>query len=165
MGGYRYLRAVLSRAFRHASYVRVDHVMGLQRLYWIPEGFDASHGAYISYGQKSSTLSCRSKPTARAAVVVGEDLGTVPDGVRERMARDKMLRSWVFQFESSAQRPPAHTAAAMSWPRWRHPRPARFERIPLGHDIDESGEAGHLSRRGRGAREPSATTVCEQALF
>ena len=47
--GYDYFIGVLRRAFRHAASLRVDHIMGLQRLYWIPEGFDARHGAYVSY--------------------------------------------------------------------------------------------------------------------
>ena len=101
--GYHYFIGVLRRAFRHAAYLRVDHIMGLQRLYWIPEGFDARHGAYVSYRADELHAVVALEAHRAGAVVVGEDLGTVPDGVRARMAEDRMLRSWVLQFESTAR--------------------------------------------------------------
>ena len=91
------------------------------------------------------------------SVVVGEDLGTVPAGVRERMAEDHMLRSWVLQFESSAHDPlPTPPAAAMA--SWGTHDLARFEAYFWGIDIDENERAGHLSAaeaatQRRGARD------------
>ena len=114
--GYDYFIGVLRRAFRHADYLRVDHIMGLQRLYWIPEGFDARHGAYVSYRADELHAVVSLEAHRAGAVVVGEDLGTVPDGVRARMAADRMLRSWVLQFESTGRtrcRPPSGVLA--SW--------------------------------------------------
>ena len=115
--GYSYLIASLRRAFRHAAYLRIDHVMGLERLYWISEGFDAQHGAYVSY-RADEIHAVVSLEAARAGVVVvGEDLGTVSEGVRSRMAEDRMLRSWVLQFESTPEEPlpAAHARALASW--------------------------------------------------
>ena len=103
--GYRYFIEILRRAFRHASYLRVDHVMGLQRLYWIPEGFGARHGAYVSYRAEELHALVSLEAHRAGSVVVGEDLGTVPAGVRERMTEDHMLRSWVLQFESKVDDP------------------------------------------------------------
>ena len=66
--------------------------MGLQRLYMIPEGFDATDGAYVSYRADELHALVALEAHRAGTVVVGEDLGTVPEGVRQRMARDRMLR-------------------------------------------------------------------------
>ena len=141
--GYHYFIHVLRRAFRHAAYLRVDHIMGLQRLYWIPEGFDARHGAYVSYRADELHAVLSLEAYRAGAVVVGEDLGTVPDGLRNRMAEDRMLRSWVLQFESTAADPlPLSPAAALaSW--GTHDLP-RFASYFCGDDIAENEEAGQL---------------------
>jgi 4-alpha-glucanotransferase len=137
---------VLSRALRHADYLRIDHVMGLQRLYTIPEGFDAGHGAYVNYRADELHALVSLEAHRAGAVVVGEDLGTVPHEVRERMACDKMLRSWVFQFESSSETPlptpPRDAVASLG----THDLP-RFGAFLWGEDIDEKRAKGELSRR------------------
>jgi 4-alpha-glucanotransferase len=142
--GYDYFIAVLRRAFRHAAYLRVDHIMGLQRLYWIPEGFGATHGAYVSYRADELHAVVSLEAHRAGAVVVGEDLGTVPDGVRRRMAEDHMLRSWVLQFESTPADPLPDPPAGMlaSW--GTHDLP-RFAAFLWGDDIDEKEKSGQLS--------------------
>jgi 4-alpha-glucanotransferase len=129
---------------RHCAYLRIDHVMGLQRLYWIPRGFDAQHGAYVSY-RADELHAVVSLEAARAGVViVGEDLGTVPDSVRSRMAEDRMLRSWVMQFESSPARP-LPTPPALSVASWGTHDLPRFGSYFRGEDIDEKELNGQLS--------------------
>jgi 4-alpha-glucanotransferase len=142
--GYHYFIGVLRRAFRHADYLRVDHIMGLQRLYWIPEGFDARHGAYVSYRADELNAVVALEAHRAGAVVVGEDLGTVPDGVRARMAEDGMLRSWVLQFESTGvdALPPAPSGMLASW--GTHDLP-RFVSYLSGEDIDEQEREGNLA--------------------
>ena len=142
--GYHYFIGVLRRACRHAAYLRIDHIMGLQRLYWIPEGFDARHGAYVSYRADELHAVVALEAHRAGAVVVGEDLGTVPDGVRRRMADDRMLRSWVLQFESTVADPlpPAPTGVLASW--GTHDLP-RFLTYFAGADIDEREREGQLS--------------------
>jgi len=142
--GYHYFIGVLRRAVRHAAYLRVDHIMGLQRLYWIPEGFDARHGAYVSYRADELFAVVALEAHRAGAVVVGEDLGTVPDGVRRRMADDRMLRSFVLQFESTAANPlpPAPPDVLASW--GTHDLP-RFLTYFSGDDIDERERDGQLS--------------------
>jgi 4-alpha-glucanotransferase len=103
--GYRYFVACLRHSMRHAASVRLDHVMGLHRSYWIPEGLDARDGVYVRYcADELHAVVCIEAHLAQAAVI-GEDLGTVPGSVRRAMSRDGMLRSSVFEFESSAQNP------------------------------------------------------------
>ncbi len=135
--GYHYLRKILSRALHAASVLRVDHVMGLQRLYIMPEGADAQHGAYLSYPADEMRAIVALEAHRHGAVVVGEDLGTVPKGVREGMTRDRMLRSWVFEMESNLDdplpEPPCEALATLA----THDMP-RFSAFLWGHDIDDA---------------------------
>jgi len=91
-------------AFRHGVGLRIDHVMGLFRLFWIPEGMGPDQGVYVRYpyGELLDILALESH-RARA-FVVGEDLGTVEDVVREEMADRSILSYRLLWFE---QRPPA----------------------------------------------------------
>jgi len=103
--GYRYPIAVLRHALRHAALVRIDHVMGLHRLWWIPKGMAPTDGAYVSY-RSEELRAITVLEAARAGVaVVGEDLGTVAPAVRSAMRRDGMLRSHVHQFAATADHP------------------------------------------------------------
>lgn len=142
--GYSYVVAVLRRAMSHAAFLRVDHIMGLQRLYWIPEGFGAQHGAYVSYRADELHAVVSLEAFRARTVVVGEDLGTVPDGVRQRMAEDRMLRSWVLEFESTVTDPlpDPHAGMLASW--GTHDLP-RFAAYLWGDDIDEREANGQLS--------------------
>lgn len=100
---YASLRAALRHHFRHASLLRVDHVMGLHRLFWIPDGFTAADGVYVR-GHADEMWSILAIEASRArdgkgAAVVGEDLGTVPEEVRTEMKRRGALRLYVVPFE------------------------------------------------------------------
>jgi 4-alpha-glucanotransferase len=160
---YQYLRAVFARACRHASYVRIDHVMGLQRLYVIPDGNDAIDGAYVSYDADELHALISLEAYRAGASVVGEDLGTVPDGVRERMARDGMLRSWVFEFQSTLEDPlpdaPMDALASLA----THDT-SRFVAFLWGYDIDESEKLGQLTSGVADARR-AVRALYREALF
>ncbi len=161
--GYRFFVAALRRAFQHADCLRIDHVMGLQRMYMIPDGHAATEGAYVSYRAEELHALVALEASRAGAVVVGEDLGTVPKGVRERMARDRMLRTWVLQFESTpAQplpRPAANTLASIG----THDLP-RFGAFLWGEDIDERERAG-ASSPADAAAERAARTRWRLQLF
>lgn len=102
---YRHFIDVLRVALAHVSVLRVDHVMGLHRLWWIPEGFDAAHGAYVSYRAEELRALVALEAHRAGAAVVGEDLGTVEPGVREQMAEDHMLSTFVLEFKVRAEDP------------------------------------------------------------
>lgn len=161
--GYRYFIAVLARALRHASYLRVDHVMGLERLYAIPSGADASHGAYVSYHADEMHALVSLEAYRAGSVVIGEDLGTVPDELRERMKDDRMLRSWVFEFESTLEEPlpepPVDALATLA----THDTP-RFSTFLWGGDIDEAEKAGRFTEAVAGGRRTERAQYRE-ALF
>jgi 4-alpha-glucanotransferase len=102
---YRHVVAMLRHAMRHATALRLDHVMGLYRLYWVPEGAEASEGAYVRYRDDELRAIVSLEAHRSGTAIVGEDLGTVPEEVRRGMAEDRMLRSWVLQFEVSSDAP------------------------------------------------------------
>lgn len=103
--GYRPFVETIRAGLRHAGGLRVDHVMGLFRLWWIPSGHPASAGAYVSYPAED-LLSVLALEASRAgAFVIGEDLGTVEPGVRERLAERQVLSYRLLWFESQ---PPRH---------------------------------------------------------
>ncbi|MGH9137128.1 MAG: 4-alpha-glucanotransferase [Acidimicrobiales bacterium] len=98
--GYAPFASLLRAAFRHGAGLRIDHVMGLFRLFWIPEGATPAEGAYVRY-PTTELLDIVALESARAgAFVVGEDLGTVEDGVRERLAERGVLSYRLVWFEA-----------------------------------------------------------------
>jgi 4-alpha-glucanotransferase len=84
---------------RHAGGLRIDHVMALQHLYWIPEGKPASEGVYVAYPMDDMVGILALESQRHKCLVVGEDLGTVPEGFRERMTEAGILSYRVVIFE------------------------------------------------------------------
>lgn len=103
--GYRYPIAVLRHALRHASVVRIDHVMGLHRMWWVPQGMAPTDGAYVGYRSEELRAVVVLEAARAGVAVVGEDLGTVAPAVRAAMRRDGMLRSHVHEFAATADTP------------------------------------------------------------
>ena len=97
--GHRYWRECLGRHMRCASLLRLDHVMGLHRLFWIPDGFDPSEGVYVRCPTEELYAVATLESKRHGCAVVGEDLGTVPGKVRPTMSRHGFDRMHVVQFE------------------------------------------------------------------
>jgi 4-alpha-glucanotransferase len=110
----------------------------------LPAGSD--EGAYVSYRADELHALVALEAHRADAVVVGEDLGTVPDEVRPRMHRDKMLRSWVFQFESNPSEPlpspPKRSLATLG----THDLP-RFGAYLWGDDLADREARGLLAAK------------------
>ncbi|HVZ48435.1 MAG TPA: 4-alpha-glucanotransferase, partial [Gemmatimonadaceae bacterium] len=95
---HRYFIACIRHHVRNAGMLRVDHVMGLFRLYCVPHGRPATDGVYLRYPHEE-LLAILALESARAkCALVGEDLGTVPDGVRPAMEQHGMFRIHVGQW-------------------------------------------------------------------
>lgn len=97
--GHEYFRACIATLASYSKVMRIDHVMGLHRLYFIPDGFDATDGAYVRYPADELYAILTLEATRHDCVIVGEDLGTVPRAVRTAMRKHGLLRSYVFEFD------------------------------------------------------------------
>ncbi|GHG26548.1 4-alpha-glucanotransferase [Streptomyces filamentosus] len=97
--GYRPLAALLRSGLRHAGALRVDHVMGLFRLWWVPEGRPPSEGTYVRYDGAAMLAVLAAEAADAGALVIGEDLGTVEAGVREALADRGVIGTAVQRFE------------------------------------------------------------------
>jgi len=110
-GAYAAFITGLAQNMRHAGAVRIDHVMGLQRLYWIPPGASAAEGAYVRYPFDDLLRLIALESHRNRCLVIGEDLGTVPEGFRPRMQQAGVMSCRVLYFERDEQgafSPPEH---------------------------------------------------------
>ena len=112
--GYELLIQLLRNNFRSGGAIRLDHVMAFFRLFWIPRGRPASEGTYVHYPFEDLLAIVALESVRSHTLVIGEDLGTVPDWVREQLAKARVLSYRVFYFErhaDGAMKPPDHYPA------------------------------------------------------
>jgi 4-alpha-glucanotransferase len=96
-------REMLRASMRHAGAIRLDHVLGLKRLYLVPHGFAADNGVYVQMPFEALLAATAQESVAHRCVVIGEDLGTVPEGFREQMADWGIWSYQVMMFERDDQ--------------------------------------------------------------
>jgi 4-alpha-glucanotransferase len=111
-GGFAPYLATLRASMRPAGGVRIDHVMGLTRLWVVPNGAKASEGAYLDYPIADLLRLTALESHRSGAIVIGEDLGTVPVGLRERLGRAGIYGMGVLWFERDGDR----FIAPAGWP-------------------------------------------------
>jgi 4-alpha-glucanotransferase len=162
---HRYIREVLRFQMRQTGMLRLDHVMSLHRLYWIPDGCSAKEGAYVSYPAEEFYAILSLESHRHKTVVVGENLGTVPDEVNEAMNRHALRRMYVVQF---AQRPNPRAALAKPPPRSvaslnTHDMPA-FAAHWRGLDIDDRMKLG-LFTKAEARKEHARRAKLNSALL
>lgn len=97
---YAPLREMVSNALRHAGGVRIDHIMGLFRLWWVPRGLGPRHGAYVRYNHEAMVGVVALEAYRAGALVIGEDLGTVEPWVRDHLASRGILGTSIMWFET-----------------------------------------------------------------
>jgi 4-alpha-glucanotransferase len=114
--GYAPFRDVIRSVLAHADGIRVDHVMGLWRLWWIPPGRPASEGTYVHYDAKALLGVLALEAHRASAIVVGEDLGTVSDEVRTDLRDRGVLSSAVLWFQRDEDAPGEPLLAPGRWP-------------------------------------------------
>jgi 4-alpha-glucanotransferase len=132
-------------AMRHAGALRIDHVMGLQRLYWIPSGASAKEGAYVRYPFADLVGLTALVSSEQRCLVIGEDLGTVPSGFRAIMRRAGILSCRILYFERNRA---GSFRSARQYPRLAAASIASHDLPPLrgyweGRDIEWRASIGH----------------------
>ena len=136
--GYEPFVQTVRAGLRHAGGLRIDHVMGLFRLFWVPHGRTPAEGAFVRYDADDLLAIIALESVRARAFVVGEDLGTVEDGVRERLAANAVLSYKVIWFETEppARFPPLALAAVTT-----HDLPT-IAGLWTGVDLDHLRAAG-----------------------
>ena len=102
---YRYVIDYLRHHLAYANMLRIDHVMGLHRLFWIPSGLDAARGVYVRYPADELYAILAVESHRHRSIIVGEDLGIVPSYVRPAMARHGLHRMYVLRYELAENAP------------------------------------------------------------
>ncbi|MFG2879185.1 4-alpha-glucanotransferase [Streptomyces sp. NPDC048337] len=163
--GYAPFRALLRGVFRYAGALRIDHVMGLFRLWWIPEGSPPAEGTYVSYDGEAMLAILVLEAHRAGALVIGEDLGTVEPRVRRALARRGVLGTSVLWFErdwDGARGPLAPQA-------WRadclatattHDLPPTAAKLAGGH-VELRDRLGLLTRPAEEERAEDAADTAE----
>lgn len=112
---YLPFRETIRAGLRHAGGLRIDHVMGLFRLWWIPRGAGPAAGAYVRSFAEELLEIIAIESQRSGAMIVGEDLGTVAPGVRARLARHRILSYRLLWFEKkSPSRYPVQSLAVVT---------------------------------------------------
>jgi 4-alpha-glucanotransferase len=99
MQSFEPYREMLRASMRYAGAIRLDHVLGLKRLYLVPHGFSAKEGVYVQMPFEALLAATAQESITHRCVVIGEDLGTVPEGFREEMADWGIWSYLVMMFE------------------------------------------------------------------
>ncbi|MET7937693.1 4-alpha-glucanotransferase [Streptomyces sp. NPDC005322] len=165
--GYAPYRDLLRGLLRHAGALRIDHVMGLFRLWWVPEGREPAEGCYVRYDAEAMLGVLALEAHRAGAVVVGEDLGTVEPGVREALAARGVLGTSVMWFERDYDGGgPARPLAPEEWradclaTATTHDLPSTAARL-TGDHIELRHRLGLLTRPPAQERAAEAVEVAE----
>lgn len=138
---YRYVIEYLRFQMRHTGLLRIDHVMGLHRLWWVPHGLAAADGAYVRYPASELYAILSVESHRHKTVLVGENLGTVPPEVNRSMDRHGVRRMYVLQYELPADKPPRVPAALEVASLNTHDMPS-FAAFWKGEDIADRHDLG-----------------------
>ncbi|EME70886.1 4-alpha-glucanotransferase [Paramagnetospirillum caucaseum] len=157
---------VMEANMRHAGALRLDHAMSLARLYWVPPGQPADQGAYVRYPAEDLFRLVALESRRNSCLVIGEDLGTVPDGFRERMDSMGIFAYRVMVFEKAkdgAFRAPGQFDAKALAIAATHDLPS-LRGWWAGKDIDRREKLDLYPREGQAAEERAVRAADRAAL-
>ncbi|MDP9271040.1 MAG: 4-alpha-glucanotransferase [Chloroflexota bacterium] len=161
---------------RHAGGLRIDHILGLFRLWWVPAGVGPADGAYVRYPVDELLAVLAIEATRAAALVIGEDLGTVERGVRRTLAARRVLSTRLALFEHRPpRRYPRHALAAVTTHdlptiagAWNGSDLDDLRRAGVRADADQlAGLRAQIARAGRVSADsalPEAVVAVHRAL-
>jgi len=146
--GYGYYIDCVRQHLQRARILRIDHVMGLHRLFWIPKGMEASQGVYVHYNSEEFYAILTLESHRHKATIVGEDLGTVPPYIGPAMKRHGLRSMYILQYEllsdfkKCIRKVPSDVVASID----THDMPP-FAAFWEGLDIEERLKLGLLDRK------------------
>ncbi len=158
--GYRYVTDFLRHIMKLAGTLRIDHVMGLHRIYCIPRELDASQGVYARYPSEELYAILSLESHRYKCMLVGENLGTVPDYVNEALRRHNIHQMYIAQYELEGRRPdllrpvPANCVASLN----THDMPT-LGGFWQGKDIEDRKEIGLLDEKAAQREHKARQTV------
>jgi 4-alpha-glucanotransferase len=97
--GYELFIETIRKNMKHGGALRIDHALGMFRLFWIPCGMTPKEGAYVAYQSEDLLRIIALESIRNRTMVIAEDLGTIGDNVRESLKRLRMLSYRLFYFE------------------------------------------------------------------
>lgn len=100
--GYSYFIESIRHHMRHAGFLRLDHAMGLHRLYWIPKGAESDEGVYVKYRSEEFYAIISLESHRHKCVVIGENLGTVPKYINNEIEKRGLIGCFILQLKSPA---------------------------------------------------------------
>ena len=161
--GFRAFIEMLRANLAHAGGLRIDHVMGLRRLWLIPRGAKPTHGAYVHYPFEDLLRLLALESVRHQAIMLGEDLGTVPEGLREQLADKAVLGMRVLPFE---QQGTGHFIPQMDWPDNAMATTGTHDLAPLagwlqGRDIDWQHRLGLVDDDAEHTWRENRSKECE----
>ncbi len=145
--GHRYFRECLAHVMRHAGLLRIDHVMGMHRQFWIPSGFEKRDGVYVRFPAEELHAVLSLESHRHRSELVGENLGIVPETVNRALHRHRWREIYVLQFRltGNSEKPvdpvPANAVASFN----THDTPT-FAGFRLCRDLDDRVDSGFLDR-------------------
>ncbi len=139
--GHRLWRRLIERVGRHADILRIDHAMAVHRLWWVPEGFSATQGVYVTYPRDEILAVIAASAAAAGVTIVGEDLGTVPPEVSEAFDRWDVLGMYEEQFHIDDERLPHIPARSVAGIR-------THDMEPIAELVATTDVSGYRSRLG-----------------
>ncbi|MFE0513970.1 4-alpha-glucanotransferase [Streptomyces sp. NPDC058964] len=163
--GHAPYRRLLRALFRYAGALRIDHVMGLFRLWWVPQGQPPTEGTYVRYDADAMLALLALEASRAGALVIGEDLGTVEPGVRETLQRRGVLGTSVLWFERDWEGdghplPPARWRADCLATATTHDLPSTAARL-TGEHVELRDRLGLLTRPLEEERAAAAADTAE----
>ena len=159
--GYRYYIRCLRHHLRYARMLRIDHVMGLHRSYWVPSGFAATEGVYVRYPAEEFYAVLSLESHRHQAEIIGENLGTVPPHINTAMERHGIRGMHVSQFgvrpdpHNALERPARRAVASLN----THDTPT-FAGFYNGADIADRVALGLLTEPDSVAEREYRATQC-----
>jgi len=165
--GFRALIEMLRAVLSQAGGLRIDHALGLARLWVVPNQANPSEGAYLRYPFDDMMRLIALESWRARAVIIGENLGTVPDGFNDKLAQHGMLGISVLWFEREATgdfRPPAQWSQTMSATTTTHDLPS-VAGWWSGHDIEWRERLGLLAQHQSAAAEHALRQTDRLALW